>query len=61
MIRVNLSATVGAGGGNRTRGHGDRKPREEDRFKLTTLPVRESVGTQGTMQYWPGVQLGVRI
>jgi hypothetical protein len=35
--------------------------REEDRFELTTLPVRELATTKGTMQYWPGVQLGVRI
>jgi hypothetical protein len=35
--------------------------REEDRFKLTTLPVRESGDTGTWVQYWPGVQIGVRI
>jgi hypothetical protein len=37
--------------------------RDEDRFTLSTLPVRqERLGmSTTTVQYWPGVQLGVRI
>ncbi len=37
--------------------------RDEDRFPLSTLPVRqERLGlSTTTVQYWPGVQLGVRI
>ncbi|HYI00625.1 caspase family protein [Hyalangium sp.] len=34
----------------------------EDARKITTLPVRmHSFGTDNTVQYWPGVQLGLRI
>jgi hypothetical protein len=37
--------------------------RDEDRFTLSTLPVRQQrLGlSTTTVQYWPGVQLGVRI
>ncbi|MBN1204180.1 MAG: caspase family protein [Myxococcaceae bacterium] len=36
--------------------------RPEDHRKLTTLPVRQrSFGRDNTIQYWPGVQLGLRL
>ncbi len=36
--------------------------RPEDHRKLTTFPVRQrSFGRDNTMQYWPGVQLGLRL
>ncbi|WNG32575.1 caspase family protein [Archangium violaceum] len=35
---------------------------EADRYRLTTLPVREErISTSSTVQLWPGVQIGVRI
>lgn len=36
--------------------------RDEDRLTLTPLPIRQrQVDERTTLQYWPGVQLGVRI
>jgi hypothetical protein len=33
-----------------------------ERTKVTTMPVRQhSLGSNGAVQYWPGVQLGVRL
>jgi hypothetical protein len=34
----------------------------EDHIKLTTLPVRQhNINAETTMQYWPGMQLGLRL
>jgi len=34
----------------------------EDAFKVTTLPVRQhQFDAENSVQYWPGVQLGVRL